>query len=52
MYKTELIDAVTVRTGMPRTAAEKAVNAVFATITEELKNCGSVVLPGFGVFSV
>lgn len=52
MNKTDLIDEVIVRTGMPKTAAEKAVNAVLDTVTEVLSRSDTLIIPGFGTFCV
>lgn len=52
MNKTELIAAVTARTGLPKKDAEKALQAFTEIITEELKNDGKVQLVGFGTFEV
>ena len=52
MYKTDLIAAVTTRTGMPKADAENAVNAVLDTVTEVLSRGDSLIISGFGTFSV
>ena len=51
MTKSELAVAVSAVTGMPKEAAQKAVNATIETITDCIKKDESVVLPGFGTFS-
>lgn len=52
MNKTEFIDNVAKKTGMSRTKADEAVNAVLDAITEALKNGEKVTLTGFGSFEV
>jgi DNA-binding protein HU-beta len=52
MNKTDLINAVADDSGMTKVQSEKAVKAVFDTITNELAKGGSVTLVGFGTFSV
>ena len=52
MNKTELIDAVAQTTDLSRAAASKAVDAVLTTVGKALKGGDSVVLTGFGTFSV
>jgi DNA-binding protein HU-beta len=52
MNKSELIDAVSGTTGLAKTDATRAVDAVFDTITATLKQGGSVALVGFGTFAV
>lgn len=52
MNKTELIAAVVEKTEMSKKDAEKAINAVIESITEELKDGGKVQLIGFGSFEV
>ena len=50
MNKTELIAAVAEKTGLKKTESGKAVDAVVAAITEELKKGDKVTLIGFGTF--
>jgi DNA-binding protein HU-beta len=50
--KNELVDAVSVATGLKKQEAEKAVDAVFDSIAGELKKGSEVRLVGFGTFSV
>ncbi len=50
MNKTELIAEVAAKTELSKKDAEKAVNAVFATITDALKADEKVSLVGFGSF--
>ena len=50
MNKTELIAAVAEKAGLKKTESSKAVDAVVAAITEELKKGDKVTLIGFGTF--
>ena len=50
MNKTELIAAVAEKTALTKAASGKAVDAVVAAITEELKKGEKVTLIGFGTF--
>lgn len=52
MHKSDLVKAVATHSGTSGPAAEKAVNAVFDTIKEELKKGEKVTLTGFGTFEV
>ena len=52
MNKQELIGAVAEHAGLPRGDAARAVEAVFDTITQNLKRGNEVRLVGFGSFSV
>ena len=52
MSKTELINAVAEATGLTKKDAGKAVEAVFASITDALKAGDKVQLVGFGSFEV
>ncbi len=52
MNKQELVGAVAEHTGLAKSDATKAVDAVFEAITGELKSGGDVRLVGFGTFSV
>ncbi|HHV35498.1 MAG TPA: HU family DNA-binding protein [Syntrophomonadaceae bacterium] len=52
MNKAELIGSVAEKASMPKKDAEKAVNAVFASIEEALANGEKVQLVGFGTFEV
>lgn len=52
MNKNELVSAVAESAGLAKTEAATAVEAVFDTITSELKSGGDVRLIGFGNFSV
>lgn len=52
MNKNELVSAVAEKASLSKGDAQSAVDAVFAVITDELKNGGDVRLIGFGNFSV
>ncbi|NPV28808.1 MAG: HU family DNA-binding protein [Firmicutes bacterium] len=52
MNKAELISSVADKSEMSKKDAEKAVNAVFATIEEALSRGEKVQLVGFGTFEV
>lgn len=52
MNKTELIAAVAEKAGLSKKDSEKAVNAAFETITNELVAGEKVSLVGFGSFDV
>lgn len=52
MNKTELVSAVAEKTELTKKDAEKAVNAIFASIEEALANGDKVQLVGFGTFEV
>lgn len=52
MNKQELIDQVAESTGLSRTDATAAVEAVFATIAQEMASGDTVRVPGFGNFGV
>ena len=50
MTKTELIDAIAKETRLSKKDASKALDALTATVTKELKKKGKVQLIGFGTF--
>jgi DNA-binding protein HU-beta len=52
LNKAELVAAVAEKTDMSKKDAEKAVNAVFASIEEALAKNEKVQLVGFGTFEV
>jgi len=52
MTKVELINAVAAKTGLTKKDSEKAVAAVFGTISDSLKAGEKVSLVGFGTFDV
>ncbi len=52
MNKTEMIAKVAAEANLTKDQAAKAVNAVFASMTDALKGGDKVQLIGFGTFSV
>ncbi|MFO1393492.1 MAG: HU family DNA-binding protein [Steroidobacteraceae bacterium] len=50
MNKNELVEAVSDRTGLARSDAAQAVEAVLAAVTEALRAGDTVALSGFGSF--
>ncbi|AAY93248.1 HU family DNA-binding protein [Pseudomonas protegens] len=52
MNKSELIDAIAASADLPKAAAGRALDAVIESVTGALKAGDSVVLVGFGTFSV
>ena len=52
MNKTELVTAVADKAEMTKKDAEKAINAVFASIEEALASGDKVQIIGFGTFEV
>jgi DNA-binding protein HU-beta len=52
MNKTELINAVAEKAGLPKVDAKKAVDAVVAAVSEALAKGDKVSLVGFGTLSV
>lgn len=52
MNKQELVDSVAKKTGLPKTKAQDAVQAIIETIKMSLKKGDEVRLVGFGTFSV
>ena len=52
MTKTELIAITAEKAGMTKKDAEKAVTALFAAITDALKEGEKVAISGFGTFEV
>lgn len=50
MNKTELVNAVALKSELKKVEAEKAVNAVFAAIKEAVAEGEKVQLIGFGTF--
>ncbi|HEY6336254.1 MAG TPA: HU family DNA-binding protein [Alphaproteobacteria bacterium] len=52
MNKNDLVAAVAASTGLSKSDATKAVDAVFDSITASLKKMQEVRLVGFGTFSV
>ena len=52
MNKSELIDQVAEQTGMTKAQTQQAVEALFGTIQNALKNNEDVKIVGFGAFTV
>ena len=52
MNKTELVTAVSEKTGLAKKDAERAVNAMLETVAESLEKGEKVQLTGFGIFEV
>jgi DNA-binding protein HU-beta len=52
MKKSEFIAAVAKEAGVPRTEADKVINASLNVITKSLKGGDKVTLTGFGTFEV
>lgn len=52
MTKTDLIDRVAAQTGLTKKDSGKAVDAVFGSIAEALKDGDKVQIIGFGTFEV
>jgi DNA-binding protein HU-beta len=52
MNKTELIYAISEKSGLNKKSSEAALNATLATIEDTLKSDEKVVLVGFGTFEV
>ena len=50
MNKNDLVDAVSERTGLAKSDAARAVEAVLGAITDTLKKGETVALSGFGSF--
>jgi DNA-binding protein HU-beta len=50
--KSELVDQVADRTGLPKSDAAHAVDAVLGTVQETLRRGGEITLSGFGKFHV
>jgi DNA-binding protein HU-beta len=50
MNKEELVAAVAAKTGVTKKSAEEAVNAVFDTITDIIRDGDKVTVSGFGTF--
>jgi DNA-binding protein HU-beta len=52
LIKQDLIQRVVERTGLPRTKAESAVDAIFEAMKNALGGSDRIELRGFGVFTV
>ena len=50
MHKTDLIDSIATRSGLPKADAARALEATLQSITEALVARDSVTIIGFGVF--
>lgn len=50
--KKDLVERVANEAGLSKKDAETAINAVFAEITDTLKDGGELSVPGFGKFEV
>ncbi|MBF0308833.1 MAG: HU family DNA-binding protein [Magnetococcales bacterium] len=52
LNKTELVDAVAAKTGLPKVQTAACLDAIMQTVRETLGGGGSVSLIGFGTFAV
>ena len=52
MKKVELVEAVAAKTGLTKADSTRAIDAVFASITEALVKGDKVPLVGFGTFGI
>ena len=52
MIKVDLVNQIVARTGVSKTKAEQAVDTIFDSMKQALKNDDRIELRGFGVFSV
>ena len=52
MTKTELVNQLAKETGLTKTSAQKALEAILAQTTKTLKKEGRFVLAGLGAFTV
>ena len=52
MNKSDLVNAIAKNEGIEKKCAEKAVNAVFATIADALAKGEKIQLVGFGTFEI
>jgi len=52
VIKVDLVNQIVARTGVSKTKAEQAVDAIFQSMKKALKNDDRIELRGFGVFSV
>jgi DNA-binding protein HU-beta len=50
MHKTDLIDSIATKSGLPRADAAKALEATLQALTDALAARDSVTITGFGVF--
>jgi len=52
MNKTDLINAISAKSGLNKKNSEAALNAFISSVEDALKNGDKVVLVGFGTFEV
>jgi DNA-binding protein HU-beta len=52
MNKTDLVNAISAKSGLSKKDSEKALNATVDAVTEALANKDKVQLVGFGLFEV
>jgi DNA-binding protein HU-beta len=52
MTKTDLISRMAAEAGIPKVAAEKALNSFISAVTDTLSKGEKITLVGFGTFSV
>lgn len=52
MNKTELINAISDKSGLSKVDSKKALEAFIESVSEEMKKGSKVALVGFGTFSV
>ena len=52
MKKSELVDAIAEKSGLTKSDSTRALDAVFAVITEALQDGNKVPVAGFGTFAV
>jgi DNA-binding protein HU-beta len=52
MNKTEMIAKLAEKNGMTKKDAQKALEGLIEIISDEIKDGGSVILTGFGTFSI
>lgn len=52
MNKGELVSSIADKAGLSKLSAERTLNAVLETITQELQSGGNVTLIGFGSFQI
>ena len=52
MLKSELIEALAIKIGVPLSESERYLNTLISTIYDELRKGGEVKISGFGTFSV
>ena len=52
MNKTDMVTKLAEKNGMTKKDAQKALNSLIEIISDEIKDGGSVILTGFGTFSI